>query len=96
LKDYSNSVVKDKRWKETAEEVQAKGKTGVGVLKQLTVTSSHDIATENSVYLSLFPFKNLHLNGQSTALTRQQHLLGENSPVAKQQKQKRNGISRTR
>jgi 2-hydroxychromene-2-carboxylate isomerase len=29
LKDYSNSVVKDKRWKETAEEVQAKGKIGV-------------------------------------------------------------------
>jgi len=107
LKDYSNSVVKDKRWKETAEEVQVKGKMRVlqyfvhhtkliGVLKQLTVTSSYDIATEKVSYLSLFQFKNLNLNRQGTALTTQQHFLGENSSVAKQQKQKRNGILRSR
>jgi len=68
----------------------------IGVLKQLTVTSSHDTATEKMSYHSLFQFKNLNLNGQGTALTIQWHLLGENSPVAKQQKQKINGILRNR
>jgi len=39
----------------------------IGVLQQLTVTSSHDIAIEKKVsYLSLFQFKNLNINWHYT------------------------------
>ena len=83
------------------EEVLAKGKIGIlqyfvhhtKAYRGFETVNSHKFTRQGNrktvSYFSLLQFKDLNLNGQGTALTTQQNLLGENSQVAKQQKQKK-------